>query len=124
MQRGSTISGALDGARFLSVLQFTSLLVCVNHRNEWSRLVEETTCLKIGNTQSKNGRYLETVLTIFPYIQQCPYRIPDNGHPVSVNTFTDGHLTTSQSNPLHTWTAGKCCLTYFPPSGNSTSFLG
>lgn len=43
-----------------------------------------------------------------------PHRVPDNGHPVSVNTFTDGHLTASQSNPLHTWTAGKCCLTYFP----------
>lgn len=42
----------------------------------------------------------------------------------SVNTFSDGHLTTSQSNLLYTWTAGKCCLAFFSPSDNSTNLLG
>ena len=53
-----------------------------------------------------------------------PLQIPDYRHPVSVNTFSDGHLTTSQSNLLHTWTAGKCCLAFFSPSDNSTKLLG
>lgn len=45
-------------------------------------------------------------------------------HPVSVHTSSDGHFTTSQSNPLPIQTAGKCCPASFPPSGNSTNFLG
>lgn len=54
-------------------LQFTSSLFCVNHRNEWPRLLGRTrvkiiTLLKIHTVST--GRDLETVPSILPYTEQ------------------------------------------------------
>lgn len=45
-------------------------------------------------------------------------------HPVSVHTSSDGHFTTSQSNPLPIWTAGKCCPASFPLLVTAPTSLG